>query len=297
MNMKKLFLLFLIISVSQLGHSQNYVLKVLANKGDNEIKIGSGKWKPLLTGAALGQGDQVKVSKDAYIGFLHYNGHALEWKKEGTFKVSEIEKTVLKTSSSLVSKYADFLASKSSEHSKSTASGGVHRGDSEFLHVFSPTNALVMNSEITISWEDPFGNSTRFKVLIKNMYDKILMEELSDTESISLNLSDEKFSGSNTILIQIEDANDEKITSAQVAITRLAENDLKALEDTFYKVSAGLDENSALGKYIMAGFYEESNLILDALNSLEEAIKLAPEVPVYKQAYNEFLLRNQLNIK
>jgi cytochrome c-type biogenesis protein CcmH/NrfG len=44
----------------------------------------------------------------------------------------------------------------------------------------------------------------------------------------------------------------------------------------------------------MAGFYEENKLFVDAIGAYEEAIKLAPDVPTYKEAYEEYLLRNKL---
>jgi cytochrome c-type biogenesis protein CcmH/NrfG len=35
-------------------------------------------------------------------------------------------------------------------------------------------------------------------------------------------------------------------------------------------------------------------LFIDAISAYEEAIKLAPDVPYYKEAYEEFLLRHGL---
>jgi cytochrome c-type biogenesis protein CcmH/NrfG len=44
----------------------------------------------------------------------------------------------------------------------------------------------------------------------------------------------------------------------------------------------------------LAGFYEENKLFIDAITAYEQAIKLAPDVPTYQEAYEEFLLRNKL---
>jgi cytochrome c-type biogenesis protein CcmH/NrfG len=55
-----------------------------------------------------------------------------------------------------------------------------------------------------------------------------------------------------------------------------------------------VSEQNALNKYIMAGFYEEHNLFIDAIAAYEEAIKLAPDVPTYQEGYEEFLLRHGL---
>jgi cytochrome c-type biogenesis protein CcmH/NrfG len=55
-----------------------------------------------------------------------------------------------------------------------------------------------------------------------------------------------------------------------------------------------IQQETALNKFIMAGFYEENKLFVDAIGAYEEAIKLAPDVPTYKEAYEEYLLRNKL---
>jgi len=41
-------------------------------------------------------------------------------------------------------------------------------------------------------------------------------------------------------------------------------------------------------------FYEENKLFIDAITCYEQAIKMDPENPTYKDAYEEFLLRNKL---
>jgi tetratricopeptide (TPR) repeat protein len=55
-----------------------------------------------------------------------------------------------------------------------------------------------------------------------------------------------------------------------------------------------LSEENALNKFILAGFYEEHKLFIDAIAAYEDAIRLAPDVDSYKEAYEEFLLRNKL---
>ena len=53
-----------------------------------------------------------------------------------------------------------------------------------------------------------------------------------------------------------------------------------------------IDSETALNKYILAGFYEENNLLIDALSNYEAAIGLAPDVETFQEAYEDFLLRN-----
>ena len=55
-----------------------------------------------------------------------------------------------------------------------------------------------------------------------------------------------------------------------------------------------LDEESAFNKIILAGFFEQQKLYIDAIGAYEDAIQMAPEVASYKEAYDEFLIRNRL---
>jgi cytochrome c-type biogenesis protein CcmH/NrfG len=45
---------------------------------------------------------------------------------------------------------------------------------------------------------------------------------------------------------------------------------------------------------LVAGVYEQNNLLVDAGTAYLEAINLAPDVPQYKESYNDFVLRNGL---
>ena len=57
-----------------------------------------------------------------------------------------------------------------------------------------------------------------------------------------------------------------------------------------------MTEETALNKFILAGFYEDNELLIDAISAYEAAIKMAPDVDTYKDAYEEFLLRNKLKV-
>jgi hypothetical protein len=65
---------------------------------------------------------------------------------------------------------------------------------------------------------------------------------------------------------------------------------LKELE----QLSASLREESSLNKLILATFYEENNLLIDALINYEQAMQLSPDVEQFSIAYQLFTKRNGL---
>jgi cytochrome c-type biogenesis protein CcmH/NrfG len=58
--------------------------------------------------------------------------------------------------------------------------------------------------------------------------------------------------------------------------------------------TADLKDETAFNKYLLASVYEEKKLFIDAITCYEQAIKLDPGNPTYKEGYEEFLLRNKL---
>jgi cytochrome c-type biogenesis protein CcmH/NrfG len=58
------------------------------------------------------------------------------------------------------------------------------------------------------------------------------------------------------------------------------------------KIAGTTAEESAINRLMLAGFYEQNNLLIDAGTAYVQAIQLAPDVPQYKEDYIAFLTRN-----
>ncbi len=63
----------ILLMLSQSAYGQDYVLRLLANKGSNKVKKG-GVEVPLKTGSKLVSGDQIVASVGASIGLVHRSG-------------------------------------------------------------------------------------------------------------------------------------------------------------------------------------------------------------------------------
>src|SRR5690554_5710790 len=96
------------------SNAQNYVFKVLANKGDNTVKVEGAEWTKLKTGQSLNSGDELKLSEEAYLGLMHNSGKTLEVKTPGSHTVSGLAANLKSKNTSVASKYADFVMNKMS---------------------------------------------------------------------------------------------------------------------------------------------------------------------------------------
>ena len=275
---------------------QEYAFKVLANKGANEVKTGTA-WAAVKTGASLKKEDELKVTENSYLGLVHASGKPMELKQAGTYKVADLAAKMNGGSSVLV-KYTDFILSSNSAEAKKnrlSATGAVHRGFGG-IKVFLPDNqyAGVYNNTATINW-DITKIKGPYVVIVKNMFDDELLKTETTESTVQIDLSDPKFINESAILVEVRAKADQK-TKADDAhlIKRLSPVEQAKIKKALQEINGEVTEETALNKLILASFYEQNKLFIDAITAYEQAIKMSPDVPSYQEAYEEFLLRNKM---
>ena len=292
MKTAKFTLLFAIVTSAAVA--QDYAFKVLASKGSNQIKSGA-DWAPLKMGASLKEGDELKLSDNAYIGLVHSSGKPMEIKVAGSYKVADLSKNV-GAGSGVLNKYTDLILSSNSTEAKKnrlSATGAVNRGETYAIKLMLPENqnAGIYNNVALVSW-DGTKIAGPYSVTIRNMFDDELSKFETPETTFKIDFADPKFSKENAVLIEVKSKNDPKQVSKQHLIKKLSPAEQASIKKSLSEVSADVAEQTALNKLILAGFYEEKNLLIDAISSYEEAIALAPDIPSFKEAYDEFLLRH-----
>jgi hypothetical protein len=296
MKMKILTLLFFLYAINS-AQAQDYAFKVLANKGSNEVKSGD-SWLPLKTGASLKSEDEIKISANAYVGLVHHSGKPLEVKEANVYKVSDLIKRIT-TGSSVLTKYTDFILSSNSAEAKKnrlSATGAVHRGPGKNqieLNLPENQHSGIYNSSAIVSWEGTVVPGP-YIISFKNMFDDELARIETPETSYTIDFTIPKFAKENALIVQVTSKADQKEVSKQHLIKKLSTADHENIKKSLDQILNDINEPTALNKLILAGFYEENKLLIDAITAYEEAIKLAPDVPDYKEAYEEFLLRHHI---
>ena len=294
--MKKSRILVLIgLLTIQLVHAQDYAFRVLANKGTSEVKSGE-TWQAIKTGDRLKMGDELKVSENSYVALVHSTGKPIELKESKTYKVTDLASKI-NGGASVVSKYTDFILSSNSAEAKKnrlSATGAVHRGLAD-IKVFLPENqyAEIYNANVIINWQATKGGSP-YVVIITNMFGDELMKLETPETSVQVDRNNPKLANEDALLVEVKSKADGKSKSEQHLIKKLSIARQQSIKKLIVEMGNDVKEETALNKFILAGFYEENKLFIDAITAYEEAIKLAPDVPTYKEAYEEFLLRNKL---
>jgi hypothetical protein len=289
-----------------LANGQGYTFRVLANKGQNQVKKdGTTTAVALKTGATLSDGDELIASQGAYIGLMHKSGKTLEVRTPGTKKVTDLAKMVDTKSASVSSRYAKFLANKMNEkdepnyRAKLNATGAVSRalaGDEQIQVLIPAEDASLLGDKAILNWDTPEGmEENTFIVTVKNIFDEEVMKEEVMGNTIELDFTSSQMQNEEGLwIINVKAKENQDVTSGDIAIKR-PENPSQYAEG-LNSLKAEVDEDSPLNKVIYASFYEENGLIVDALTAIEEAIKMNPEVDDFKILKKDIIERNGIKV-
>lgn len=291
MNSYKLAMVVLmLVAFGQAVAQQQYAFKVLVNKGKNELKSG-GTWQQIKVGSSLKDADELKVSENSYLGLVHVSGKPLELKQSGSYKVKDLAAKV-SGGTSVLNKYTDFiLSANTGPKSNLTATGAVDRGvDNIKVFLPRPELAVVYGNNVTISWEnDP--SLKPYEVVFKSMFGDELSTLESNSNSVVINLNDKNFENEDNIIVTVYSKSNRSKVSDEYTLKKLSRADKDRIKNLYGEIAAQTAEQTAFNKFLIAGFYEENNLLIDAMPYYQEAIKLAPDVQFYKDSYEDFLLR------
>jgi hypothetical protein len=150
----------------------------------------------------------------------------------------------------------------------------------------------LYNNKAIIRWNTKASGP--YVVTFRNLFDDVLDQMETPENHMEIDLGSKSFATESAILVEVSAKADPKVVSEQHLIKKLTPAQHESVKKSLSEISGELNEPTALNKLILAGFYEENNLLIDAITAYEEAVKLAPDVPSYKEDYDEFLIRHAL---
>ncbi len=291
--MKAVFTLIFAFCAS-ISVAQDYAFKVLANKGVNQVKAGT-QWVALKTGATLRSEDELKLGEGSYVGLVHSSGKPLEVKTSGNYAVANLESQVQK-GSGILTKYTDFILSSNSSEAKKnnlSATGAVDRGQHFAIKLAIPDHSGIFHNVAHIGWR---GDDIKapYIVTVVNMFEDELAVYETRQDNLQLDLNDTKFAGENAVLVTVRSKADSRQISKVHMIKRLGATEQAGIQKSLAEINGDIQAKTALNSFILAGFYEQNKLYIDAIGAYEDAISLAPDVTAYQESFDAFLQRNGL---
>jgi len=301
------FLFGLVLFFSVSANAQTYTFKVLGAKGD--VKLNGA---PLKVGGMLKAGESVTVGNGAYLGLAHSSNKTLEIKKQGTYKISDLEEKLNKSGKSLTDKYASFVIEELTNgddngtrfHSRAKT-GSVTRDVMKQPILFmmpidangiSKTTRVLGSNKITIRWyvndEDAINPESvlNYTFVVKEgspeNIGRVVYKEKVTSPQIELDLGSEALKNHKRLFYQVVVHTDsETIATEDLGIEKLKTRDAYQIRQELNELQAG---ETALGKLIKAKYFEDKGLLADALQMYEEALAIS-DIPSYRKYYDQFL--------
>jgi|APTNR8051073442_1049403.scaffolds.fasta_scaffold00018_119 hypothetical protein len=292
-NMRTIVLVSILSAFICLANAQTqpYTFKVLVSNGKTEIKSANA-WQSIKVGSSLKSSDEVKIAEKAYLGLIHVSGKQLELREAGSFKVSDLVSR-LGAGSSVLNKYTDFiLSSKQEKNNRLSATGAVHRGFKDVIIVYLPSaeKAELFGDKIGLQWSSDEVKGP-YEVVFTNLLEDELARFTTNENQILVAMNEGGLKDEYEIIVKVISKENRGKGSKDYVIKKLRPADREKYVQALNEIKGSVAEENALTKYILAGFYEENFLLSDAVTAYQEAIKLAPDVALYRDSYNDFLGR------
>lgn len=278
--------------------AQTEVFKVLASRGKNTLADGSS----VFAGKKLLANDIIKISENSYLGLIHNSGRTLELKTPGSYKIADLSSQVVAKSASVTKKYSDYVVGEltkadggdihSNYQKNMKVTGSVERAISTAsISVCLPKTSNIIENMNTVVWyKNP--KATSYTVELLNMFDDVMLSKETTDTTYSFDVNSIKLPKDNTIIVKV------KANGGLESITYVLKNMVESKNPEVFADKNALNkeytEESALSFLMKASFYAQNNLFVDAKKSFESAIRLEPEVQEYKEAYKNFLAKNNL---
>ncbi len=296
----KTYLLISIITFACLGSllAQNGELTIILNKGDNTYSSGA-DYNPVLLGATLSANDILRVTDNGYVALVQEEtGASLELKSAGDYSVMEMEQMILEQSSTLLAKYGKFLMDKLNPddvgNQNLNVTGAVERGEEGLIKIFWPSVIDVYGSKAVVSWQKVDGIMD-YIVTIKNMFDEILEENEVNGMHFAMKLDQGKLKDEKLMIINVRVMENDGVYSRDYGIKRLSEEARMIIDTEFETLEVDAQEENVLNKLMLASFFEEKHLLVDAVTYYNEALVISPDPEGIQRLYDDFLQRNGLN--
>lgn len=305
--MKKLSLLIVIFATSILSYAQDEIFKVLINKGSNKAIVASSSTpQDLIVGKKIYATDKIVIVTGGYLGLSHKSGKTIELKTAGTYEVSKLIEQVTTQNASVSSKYVTYVAGQMTANNEDLSAnrykhmavtGSVER-KTDKIKPLSLNQSTVLDELIILKWNLIKINNESAKIYVitfTNMFDEeLLVKETSDTQLVvdlaKLSLKNEK-----NIVWYVKVKEAPAIRSDKYNLQYVSdEKKATELHDQITALKAELSEQTALNKLLLATFFAENKLTLNAMEYYEEAIALAPEVDEFKIIYGKYLVDSGL---
>ncbi|MDB5273202.1 MAG: hypothetical protein JWO58_1569 [Chitinophagaceae bacterium] len=282
--------------------AQTALFNVLASKGAVKyIAGGTTEEKSMIIGKKLFPQDKIVVGENSYLGLAHSGGKTIEIKRAGSYEVSSLSAEVANQNASVSKKYVDFLAGEINNNGQDMAknkykymgvTGSVERG-SDAIVIYASLTQPVLNSPSTIKWDLNDAVKT-YKVQLWNIFDEVIYTTETTSNSVFIDFPKYNLAKEKNLFLLITSKENPSIKSEKINLKYVGAKEEEEVTKQITEMKGELKDDNALNKYVLANFYAEKGLVINAVNEFEAAIAQEPEVEDFKASYGEYLVATKI---
>jgi hypothetical protein len=282
-----------------MSYAQEVVFKTLAAKGTCMVQRGANpdEYTPISTGVKIFQDDKIIITgSSSYVGLVSLDGKALELKKGGVYYVKDLSNSLASGETSLAQKYLNLLVNDMSKVDDNTArntkyTGSVERSiENKQIVVFLPETTKIAGTEGSIQWF-PKVDASSYKVSIFNLYEESVFAETTGDKFIAIDFAELGLKPGQVYKMSVADAANPAKNSGYISLQVPTRSEMAMYETDLSMLKNEVPMNSAIGDMVIATYFEEQELFLNAIPYYESAIEKEPNIVEYQDAYNMFLFK------
>ena len=174
--------------------------------------------------------------------------------------------------------------------------GAVVRIRPGIIDIFFPQLTSVLNESLELKWY-PSSPGNRYVFELFNEQNRtVFITETGDT-SVTLDLDKFQLLPDVKYKWMVYNSKNPDSYSDTCCFVIYPEKRRRAIEDTLNILKNELDNNSAVDQLMLAGFYTQEDLIIDAAGVFEKILTLVPGVEEYINYYVTFLLKYGITLR
>ena len=289
--MKKLLLSLWVLTavmIQATAQDQEYAFRVLANKGDNKVQRQNGEIVPIKSRDLVYETDIIITSPGAYMGLMHVTGKAQEIKGEQKVAVADLIVNVSGQELSTLSKYAQMISKRLAEGEAEKKIAAGTRAVGGKIEVLMPQENELYGTRALVKFESMDTTQATYEVVVMDILDEVVFSAETTSDSMLVDFSGIE-NDMGLYVLNVRKKDDPKFASANYPIRHLSGDEYETISRELLPLSANLSEDSPLNLVIIASFFDDNDLFLDAQYNYERAIALSPDIPEYQELYQIFL--------
>lgn len=294
---KQLIFLFFFLSLTSFGKELIYT--TLAAKGTCVVQRGDNpdKYIPVKAGVKLYMNDVLIVTgTETYMGLVGVDGNVIEIKHGGVYRISEMRDEDVTKHVSITKKYATLLMTRSSEESlylSALASNTLRAaGEESSITINLPARSKIFSEPMDINWNSETAINN-YLVAVCDMYDVHVFNQTTNLKQLNLDFSSFTLNAESMYKLVVADA-DMISNMAEVSIEVPSRSELAKIETDLRIIKKEVPLKSAIGDMVIASYFEEHGLFLNALKYYQLALQKEPNVIEYQNVFSQFLKRVKL---